>query len=100
MKLMPDHCDDESCMVNNEDNYPNLCIECTIEAMNNLKSLDPDDKIELFYLFKEFNWDEDADIDKLRKECIEEGGMTPEEYERIETEVWNTILREEEDDGV
>ena len=90
--LLPDHCDVEGCMVNNPDNFPAVCTDCIMLTMENIKDLPEEYKGELFFTYKSAI--ESGEYDSFIGKCCEEGSLTKEEYEEIETEIWNDILME------
>ena len=90
--LIPDSCDVEDCMAHNPDKYPNLCSSCVILTLENIKNMPEERKNELFFTFKDHI--DTGDFDGFIEDCCKEGKMSREEYEEIENEIWNEILKE------
>jgi hypothetical protein len=91
--ILPDYCDTNNCMVNNPDNYPNLCTACILLTVEKMKNMPEEQKNEIFYTFKDAVTS--GAYDDFIDDCCKEGNMTLEEYKDLEDEIWNEILMEE-----
>lgn len=92
--LLPTHCESENCMINNPDNYPLLCTSCIFKAFSIMRDLPADEKTELFFSFKEAMGS--GEYDEYIKKCCRDEGMSLEEYQEIEDEIWNDLLKGDE----